>query len=990
MSSLKLSPDKFIFHRLTLHNFKMHKFTELEMSELPIIVISGANGSGKTQILEALILSIGHTPSRVSLSSYKDLVGPFDDHCIIQLFLRNPMMNDQRLISSSDPDISNIVNKDRFHLEIRINKEGDMRRSIVDSKGKKQSIARKQIQRLMKSIGIYDDTMLNFTEEGYLSSFADGSPRKKLESLLAATGLKEIFASYLTSKRRVDEKNREFSPLVLQLEKEKISLNKLKENFQRLEKKRELISRFENVDRELVWYKALESRDRLQESKKELTSKKKELSSLNTQILSTNENYDKIRKVLENLEKENNGLIIDRDELNDKVSRFEGQKEEKKRKTNQFKETLNTIDEKLTEFRKVKTNDNLSEKISLQDQLSSIKKQQKYLNVRVKDISKELREKSVEEKEIKERINERASLYGDLSEYERNLVKDTVKFKEGIRSSRYAGEIIGPVYEIITILPDFAEYSEVIKQALGRTLFGFIATSEEAYQTAKEIYDTLFPSFKPNFTVGRVLEDEQGPKPDYLTSTTIEEKPDGVIDNVINLIETSTQVKLYLKRFVNVILAIPDLSPNLLTNYAKQIRANILTSDGKSYYLSREAFSSPPRKYRVKLDVSLDKYLSIERIRENLQDLYSNMEELAAEESQFIQEISQLENKKRVIENSLRPWEISGDELEREFINLENKKNEIEQQLKEESTGLEQIEEKIESHGSQLIEMDNELKIKRGLEFKTRNEFSELTHSINELSSKKNRFIRHVELLNVEVEEIEKQHSELFSLAQEKGLQPETIRENKEEIFSDYNKIKGQLELLEITPAVTEETLEEQERKVEVLKVEVEENQKHLDNLKKDLEKRLAEWEGSLKQIVSHLNKMLNLLLKDVFENISLSIVNYNDETNSGLIIEAETKGDYRKYRQLSGGEKTLIAQAIILALHMINHSPIHAIDEFTQKLDKKNKSLAFSMALATYEIAKENRSITPQFILITPSLDDVQLSDEFTHKILIESKVIV
>ncbi|MCK4895483.1 MAG: hypothetical protein KAS47_01640, partial [Candidatus Heimdallarchaeota archaeon] len=513
---------------------------------------------------------------------------------------------------------------------------------------------------------------------------------------------------------------------------------------------------------------------------------------------------------------------------------------------------------------------------------------------------------------------------------------------------------------------------------------------EEAYQASKEIYDNLFPSFKPNFTVGRVLEEERGPKPDYLTSTVMGEKPDGVIDNVINLIETSAQVKLYLKRFVNIVLAIPELSPNLLTNYAKQIRANILTTDGKSYYLSREAFSRPPRKYRVKLNVSLDKYLTIERIRENLQALYTSMEELVAEESQYIKEISQLESKKREIESYLSPWEMSGDEIEREFINLESRKNDVEQQLGEESNGLEQIEEKIESHASQLIVMDNERKIKRSLEQNKRNEFSELSHSINELSSRKNRIIRHVELLNVEVEEIEKRHSELLSLAKEKGLQPEVIRENKEDIFSDYNKIKGQLELLEITPAVTEETLEEQERKVEVLKVEVEENQKHLDNLKKDLEKRLVEWEGSLKQIVSHLNKMLNLLLKDVFENVSLSIVNYIDETNSGLIIEAETKGDDRKYRQLSGGEKTLIAQAIILALHMINHSPIHAIDEFTQKLDKKNKSLAFAMALATYEIAKENRSITPQFILITPSLDDVQLSDEFTHKILIESKVIV
>ncbi|MHA1591507.1 MAG: AAA family ATPase [Candidatus Heimdallarchaeaceae archaeon] len=990
MSSLTLSPDNFIFHRLTLYNFKMHKFTELELSELPIIVISGANGSGKTQILEALILSIGHTPSRVSLSSYKDLVGPFDDHCTIQLFLRNPTINELRIISSSDPDISTIVNKDRFHLEIRINKEGDMRRSIVDSKGKKQSIARKQVQRLMKSIGIYDDTMLNFTEEGYLSSFADGSPRKKLDSLLAATGLKEIFASYLTSKRRVDEKNREFSPLILQLEKEKISLNKLKENFERLEKKRELITRFENVERELAWFKALDSKDKLNESKEELTSKKDELNDLNTQIQSTNKNYDETRKELENLENDNNNLINKRDILSDKVSRFEGQKEEKERKINQFKETLKNLDEKLTEFRKVKTNGNLNEKISLQDQLNSNKKQQKYLDVRISDISKELREKTVEETAIKERINERASLYGDLSEYERNLVKDTIKFKEGINSSHYADEIIGPVYEVITISPDFVKYSEVIKQALGRTLFGFIATSEEAYHAAKEIYDNLFPSYKPNFTVGRVLEEEQGPKPDYITSTVMKEKPDGVIDNVINLIETSTQVKLFLKRFVNIVLAIPELSPNLLTNYAKKIRANILTTDGKSYYLLREAFSRPPSKYRVRLKVSLDKYLSIERIRENLQALYANMEELVAEESQYIQERIQLENKKREIESYLRPWEMSGDEIERKFINLESRKNEVEQQLGEESKGLEQIDEKIESHASQLIVMDNELKVKRSLEQNKKNEFSELSYSINELSSRKNRILRHVELLTVEVEEIKKQYSELLSLAQEKGLQTEVIRENKEDIFSEYSKIKGQLELLEITPAVTEETLKEQERQVEALKVEVEENQKHLDNLKKDLEKRLAEWEGSLKQIVSHLNKMLNLLLKDVFENISLSIVNYNDETNSGLIIEAETKGDDRKYRQLSGGEKTLIAQAIILALHMINHSPIHAIDEFTQKLDKKNKSLAFAMALATYEIAKENRSITPQFILITPSLDDVQLSDEFTHKILIESKVIV
>ncbi|MCG3257714.1 MAG: hypothetical protein KAU62_16545, partial [Candidatus Heimdallarchaeota archaeon] len=204
----------------------------------------------------------------------------------------------------------------------------------------------------------------------------------------------------------------------------------------------------------------------------------------------------------------------------------------------------------------------------------------------------------------------------------------------------------------------------------------------------------------------------------------------------------------------------------------------------------------------------------------------------------------------------------------------------------------------------------------------------------------------------------------------------------------EYNKVKGQLELLEITPEVSQDSIEKQEQQVSILQDEVKNAEIHLNNLKKDLEKRIDEWEGGLHNIVDHLNKMLNLLLQDVFVNVSIQIRNYYDEKYAGLHIEAETKGDNRKYRQLSGGEKTLLAQAIILALHMINHSPIHAIDEFTQKLDKRNKALAFSMALATYKISKENRIITPQFILITPSLDDVELSEEFTHKVLIESKV--
>ena len=980
--------DLYIFDSLMLYNFKMHKTTDLRLSEVPIVVISGANGSGKTQILEALIIAIGHVPNRVSLSTYKEVVGPFDKHCQIKLKLNNPKLSDNRVFTTSDPDLIPYIEDDYFIVDVKINQEGNIRRKLVDKGGKGINVTKKQIQILMRNIGIFDDTMLNFTEEGYLSSFADGSPHKKLDSLLVATGLKEIFSSYITSKKKVQEKEREYSPLAMQLEKEENKLEKLRENFERIQKKRELIDRYETLERELFWYNAIESQKHLEEASQNLDIKKKELEEiekkLGISLINQDNLSDEVKKAEESLVDKKTRMR----EMSDQRNRLEGQKEEKNRAIQSSENQINNINQKLGEFENIQTDEGLTQKRDLQKKMDEVQNELSQLTSELQSSQINLKNKAADEEKIKQRINERSQLYGELSDYERRLIKDCILYKERIQNSDFKNEIIGPIYEIISIKEGFENYSEVIKASLGRYLFGFVATTHNAYKESKRIYDEIFPSFKPNFTVGRILENEKGPKPDYLTNQTIENKPEGIIDFAVNLIKAPFQVKLYLVKFVRILLGSPSLPPNLLTDYAKQFKTNVLTTDCNSYYLSQEAFSRPPRRYNIKLSLDLNKYQSIERIREQHQLVQFDIEKITEDKIRITRSLADYESKKRELENLLKPWKMGTDEIENEFLRLQQIKNAAETLVRTEAENLTKLDLEITKLADEIIVIENTVSEEQKTFDVIRNKLNHLNEEIKDLSAEKDKNIRMIDILEIEVSDLKIIHENLNEQAIQKGEPPENIRSDKDEIASEYNKIKGQLELLEITPEVSQESIEKQEQQVSILKEEVKNTEIHLNNLKEDLEKRINEWEGGLHNIVDHLNKMLNLLLQDIFVNVSIQIRNYNDEKNAGLHIEAETKGDSRRYRQLSGGEKTLLAQAIILALHMINHSPIHAIDEFTQKLDKRNKALAFSMALATYKISKESRIITPQFILITPSLDDVELSKEFAHKVLIESKV--
>ncbi|RLI63094.1 MAG: hypothetical protein DRO63_08825, partial [Candidatus Gerdarchaeota archaeon] len=64
-----------LFRKLVLENLMLHDNTTIDLAKEAITLITGANGSGKTQILDGLIICLGYIPQRAKGKGIRSLVG---------------------------------------------------------------------------------------------------------------------------------------------------------------------------------------------------------------------------------------------------------------------------------------------------------------------------------------------------------------------------------------------------------------------------------------------------------------------------------------------------------------------------------------------------------------------------------------------------------------------------------------------------------------------------------------------------------------------------------------------------------------------------------------------------------------------------------------------------------------------------------------------------------------------------------------------------
>ncbi len=984
-----------LFQKITLDNLMLHEFTEVDLAKESITLITGANGSGKTQILDGIIICIGHIPTRAKAKGIGSLVGKNGKNAKVTLELANPIVNSRRAITTMDKDLNAVINSDRFKINAKISRNDS---SIIYSINNSRTIirgrlvSRRDIRRIFESIGVRGDNRLAFTGEGTVDEFASKSAKRKLDVLLDVTGLKQYREEVIASQDTLRASIQEIEPLKRKLETEGKLLNLWNDALNILKQKKKLMIMKTNLQNEMAWSYVIRLEKRVEGLNKERLKILKQRSDNESAIQKKDEEIIILRRKLNSLDDELDSFEEQQRVKNRRVITLETQLENDEDNIASFQKEIVRYSEQKQQMESLLANKDLSAKdLKIQDKQEALAVKLKKLSIlqekcsRAENELRLLRKQIINEPDFDSfTSNEEVFAGKRLTKYENEMVHASQIFLQKVKQISKSDEIAGPIISLIKIKDGHKSWEKAVKTIIGRNLYAFIAKSDDAYRLAKRIYDETWPRWKPPLSVYKVsAEDAQ-----RATITTKKPSFKEIYNIAANLIEGDPFAVGFLKRTTRNALAEDKYDPNSLTGIAKLIKTNILTKSGKSYYLYHGGFGRPPVPINNPLGYQLKpqtgktriSFSNERKIRVEIAKLEKERRDLKFDEIQTMGAISKLHQEVQAL--GLPDEKIIGkiETINELIANIEAKAAEI------------------KSHYNQL---DSDLNIATTAFTSFKNSKGEITLRIDEIAET-------MDLLRIEQHSLKEKGSRLLTLelnydaeyeefiedkkereetAKRKGERPEEIR-NYSDIRDELNRIEGHLESIGISN-VDEDKIEDQKTKVESLKKYMTEREEHITRLRADLEARLAFWNGELQEIITNISRAMKLLLGGIFDKIRLKVTNINKPDEAGLFIEAITKGDdFRDFRELSGGEKVLAIEGLILAMHTLTDSPIHAIDEFTQRLDEKNKALAFSIAIRTQKLANENSRFIPQFILLCPEALDVKLSESIHHVVVSEMKV--
>lgn len=472
----------------------------------------------------------------------------------------------------------------------------------------------------------------------------------------------------------------------------------------------------------------------------------------------------------------------------------------------------------------------------------------------------------------------------------------------------------------------------------------------------------------------------------------LEEKVSNLKSKIVEESKRREDLSIKLENYENEIDKIDSLEDSIRKKI-ELLKKDFENLSEKSERISKELRNikfniDDAEKYKTSYQDRINSSVSnIEEIEKHINSLRKDLEsdELTLKETlTSIDELNKQFSDTRIIflnnKNSIEQYErdIISKENENSDLKEEKEKNsnvvmELLQNIEELEKNEEQLQKEIEEHIKIYNSENRDIEVLNERENNLSNEERELSKDKSKLETdllhsndRLEKITEVIEKIKTDIENINEKLTELTDVTA-KTVEVEKLKSSKDYLRSLENKINnfGDVNLLAINE------FKELKEKYDYLARErddVVKSRKQVMDLIQEIDERIHE---DFHTTYENINENFNKMCEETIRNTEgrLNIINPEDFDNCGIEIFVKFKNKKKQpLSLLSGGEKSMVAIAFIMAIFMYKPSPFTFLDEIEAALDEKN----------TKNLLAKLRDFTDksQFILITHNKETMKESD--------------
>jgi len=344
-----------------------------------------------------------------------------------------------------------------------------------------------------------------------------------------------------------------------------------------------------------------------------------------------------------------------------------------------------------------------------------------------------------------------------------------------------------------------------------------------------------------------------------------------------------------------------------------------------------------------------------EQLHEFFQKKELELKESEAEFDQLREELSKTKSDHRILEEEQQSLTREIKRIKEYIEESETRRTEIAQDLQLGQQRREDYEKRIRALKSELEEIYHKLKAAEDEINQAERERQACQAEIKEEEGKAERLRGEIADLKDQINTVKMEHSEVkLKMDNLSSLVQEKYNSNLSEIYNHYldenishSEIKAKIEHNKNRREKLGEVNLTAIKEHEALK----ERHQFISNQREDLLRSIE----SLRTAIQRINKtsrekFMNTLqevdskLKEIFPILfnggtaGLKLTDENNPLDSGVLVEVQPPGKRLSHMGLlSGGEKALVAMALLFAIYMIKPSPFCLLDEVDAPLDEAN-----------------------------------------------------